>query len=153
MRSHLRSAVLAILPCALLFSLTACQQRASENPPPIVGAWVVTMPGAPFPMHMYAFHADGTVVQSNPDAGDPRTSDSNLMGAWVRDGDGFRVKMVEFNADRTTHKLAGRVEISYQLKVQGDALSGTGSAVIHDADDHPVQAPINFTMQGRRITP
>ena len=26
---------------------------------------------------MFVFHADGTMLQSNPDAGDPLTSDSN----------------------------------------------------------------------------
>ena len=52
---------------------------------PIVGAWVVTIPGAPFPVHMFVFHSDGTVEQSNPDAGDPSASDSNLAGAWTTD--------------------------------------------------------------------
>jgi hypothetical protein len=40
-------------------------------------------------MHMVAFHSfhsDGTVEQSNPEAGDPNASDSNLMGAWTFDG-------------------------------------------------------------------
>jgi hypothetical protein len=58
--------------------LTGCQ-AAHKNPGPaseIVGAWLVTIPHVPFPLHMFVFHADGTVEQSNPDAGDPNTSDT-----------------------------------------------------------------------------
>jgi hypothetical protein len=36
---------------------------------------------------MFVFNSDGTMQQANPDAGDPNTSDSNGMGAWVPDGD------------------------------------------------------------------
>ncbi len=48
------------------------------------------IPEAPFPYHLFVFHSDGTVLQSNPDAGDANTSDSNLMGAWIAEGDHIR---------------------------------------------------------------
>jgi hypothetical protein len=51
-----------------------------------VGAWIVKIPDAPVPLHMFVFHSDGTVEQSDPDAGDPNSSDNNLMGAWRADG-------------------------------------------------------------------
>lgn len=41
---------------------------------PIVGTWLVQDPNAPFPYHLYAFNADGTMQQANPDGGDPRTA-------------------------------------------------------------------------------
>jgi hypothetical protein len=41
---------------------------------PIVGAWLVKEPAAPFPYHMYVFNADGTMQQANPDAGDERVT-------------------------------------------------------------------------------
>jgi hypothetical protein len=64
------------------------QARNGQGAPPdIVGAWIVTIPDAPFPLHTFVFHSDGTVEQSNPDAGDPNTSDSNLNhtpgNVWV----------------------------------------------------------------------
>ena len=136
---------------ALCLAPTGCRQ--TESVAPIVGVWVVTMPEAPFPVHMIAFHADRTVVQSNPDAGHVTSSDSNAMGAWVREGDGFRGKMVEITADRPTHKFVSRGDITFQVKVSGDGLYGTGSAMFYDAAEHAVQGPINVTMQGKRVTP
>jgi hypothetical protein len=46
----------------------------------------VKIPEAPFLFDMLVFHANGTMQQANPDAGDPNTSDSNGLGAWVLDG-------------------------------------------------------------------
>jgi hypothetical protein len=46
----------------------------------------VKIPEAPFQYHMFVFNSDGTMLQSNPDAGDPNTSDSNGMGVWLPDG-------------------------------------------------------------------
>jgi hypothetical protein len=43
--------------------------------PSIIGAWFVRMPKAPYPYHLFIFHADGTVIQSNPESGDPGSSD------------------------------------------------------------------------------
>jgi hypothetical protein len=67
---------------ALCLGLVACRPPALEKMfvPSIVGTWLVKIPEAPFPWHPFIFHSDGTVQQSNPDAGDPNTSDSNLIG-------------------------------------------------------------------------
>src|SRR4051794_18441557 len=51
----------------------------SSQLPPVVGTWLVKTPEAPFPYHMFTFHSDGTMLHSNPDAGDSSTSDSNGM--------------------------------------------------------------------------
>ncbi len=67
-------------------------------------------PDAPFPYHMYVFNADGTMQQTNPDAGDPRNSDSDGKGIWVVCGDRIKDKWVEVIADRATHKFTGRAE-------------------------------------------
>jgi hypothetical protein len=121
--------------------------------PDIVGAWTVNIPTAPFPLHMFVFHADGTVEQSNPDAGDPRTSDSNLMGAWRSEGDGYRGKLVEITADRTTRRFASRGEISFALKVSGNTFDGTASAVFVDANGRRLSGPIQVKMAGERVLP
>src|SRR5690348_17788506 len=107
--------------------LAGCQQAHNGQAAPrdIVGAWIVTIPGAPFPVHMFVFHSDGTVEQSNPDAGDPSASDSNLMGAWRSVGDEYHGTLVEITADRTTHQFASRGEISFELKVHGNTFAGT----------------------------
>ena len=121
--------------------------------PEIVGAWIVKIPDAPFPLHMFAFHADGTVEQSNPDAGDPNTSDSNLMGAWRADGDSYRGKLVEITADRISRRFATRGEISFALKVSGNTFEGMASATFFEASGRPVRGPVQVKMQGERVLP
>ena len=98
----------------LCLGLTACGQHTS----PIVGTWFVKTAEAPFPYHMFVFHADGTMQQANPDAGDANTSDSNGMGAWVAEGDGIKGKFVEITADRNTRQFVSRGEISFLVKVK-----------------------------------
>jgi hypothetical protein len=135
--------------------LAGCQRADNGQgaPPDIVGAWIVTIPDAPFPLHMFVFHSDGTVEQSNPDAGDPHTSDSNLMGAWRADGDGYRGKVVEITADRASHHFAARGEISFALKVSGNTFGGMASATFFDAGGHRVSGPVQVKMEGERVLP
>lgn len=144
---------------AVMLIATLCGagcQAAHNNPAPaaaIVGAWLVNIPDAPFPLHMFVFHADGTVEQSNPDAGDPRTSDSNLMGAWRTDGDGYAGRVVEITADRTTHQFASRGEISFAVKLSGNRFKGTASARFFDPAGRQIEGPIQVAMAGERVMP
>lgn len=135
--------------------LSACQSISDRKTgaPPVVGTWLVKIPEAPFPYHMFVFHSDGTIEQSNPDAGDPNTSDSNLMGAWAPDRDGFRGKLVEVTADRTTHRFVSRGEISFSIKVNGNAFAGNASAVFYGADGRQTGAPVPATLSGQRVVP
>jgi len=135
--------------------ITGCQEApsGSGDSPAIVGAWIVRIPEAPFPLHMFVFHSDGTVEQSNPDAGDPDTSDSNLMGAWLAEGDGFKGKVIEITADRTTHQLVSRGEISFTLKVSGNVFSGTARAVFYDVSGQRVREPLQARLEGERVLP
>ena len=102
---------------------------------------------------MFVFHSDGTVQQSNPDAGDPNTSDSNLMGIWLSDGGEIKGKLVEITADRTTRQFASRGEISFSLEVSSNGFSGTASAIFYDADGRRIRGPVSATLEGRRVLP
>jgi hypothetical protein len=149
MRIYGRLVVLAalLLMTMTLFALPGCGQ------PPIVGAWFVKNIGAPFPYHMYVFNADGTMQQANPDAGDPRTSDSDGKGIWVMDGDRIKGKWAEVTADRTTRQFVSRGEISFELKVNGDTFTGTVTARSYDANGIPMGGPIGpLPLEGRRVT-
>jgi hypothetical protein len=120
---------------------------------PIVGAWFVKDTGAPFPYHMYVFNADGTMQQANPDAGDPRGSDSDGKGVWISDGDRIKGKWVEVIADRASHKFTGRTEISYDVKVNADTFAGTITAISYDAAGTRTEGPTSPTMlEGQRVT-
>jgi hypothetical protein len=151
----MRIPLAALSLVALGLSSSACQQGGGNknSSPPIVGTWFVKIPEAPFHYHMFVFHPDGTMQQSNPDAGDPNTSDSNGMGAWVPDGEKIKGKFVEVTADRTTRQFVSRGEISFLIKVNGNALSGTASAVFYDAEGRRFRGPLEATMVGERVFP
>ena len=138
-----------------LYCSSACQSGPGRkgDPPAIVGTWLVKSPEAPFPYHMFVFHSDGTLEQSNPDAGDPNTSDSNGMGAWTAAAGGIKGKFVEVTADRGTRRFVSRGEISFVIQVNGDAFHGTASAVFFDAEGRQSKGPIAATLEGRRVVP
>jgi len=102
---------------------------------------------------MFVFNLDGTMQQSNPDAGDPNTSDSNGMGVWAVEGDRIKGKFVEITADRTTRQFAGRGEISFLIQLNGNAFSGTASAIFYDAEGRQVRGPMPATLEGQRVMP
>lgn len=124
----------------------------ARHAPSIVGTWIVNDATAPFPFHMYVFNADGTMQQANPDAGDARTSDSDGKGIWVANGDRIKGKWVEITADRTTHKFVGRLELSFDLRVKGDRLSGSRTATPFDADGKTSGGPFQGDFTGTRVT-
>ena len=141
-----------ILPLALVLSIAPVSAR-SVAPDPVVGTWLVEQPAAPFPLHLYVFNADHTMQQANPDAGDPRTSDSDGKGAWRRQGERVTGKWVEIMADRATHKLTGRGEFSYEITVAGDHLTGTGTFYGYDPAGNIVVGPIAAPFTGSRVSP
>jgi hypothetical protein len=137
-----------------VFGLCGCRSLpgGGSPPSPIVGAWLVEDPNAPFPYHLYVFNADGTMQQANPDAGDPHGSDSDGKGIWVADGDRIKGKWVEVLADRATHRYAGRLEITYDLKVRGDSYTGSETVRSYDAAGKLTAAPDTpAQLDGKRI--
>jgi hypothetical protein len=78
---HMRMRLMVLGTVALCLDFSACHCNGNTDLSPIVGTWIVKAPEAPFPYHMFVFHADGTMQQSNPDAGDRNSSDSNV--AWA----------------------------------------------------------------------
>lgn len=134
-----------------LFGFTAKATGAS-GVDGVVGTWVVTAPEAPFPHHMFVFNADGTMQQSNPDAGNATTSDSDGKGIWMRREGRIVGKFVEFTADRQTHRLVSRGEVSFEIEVSGDRLAGTASARFYDVDDRLLRGPLPTPLAGRRVT-
>ena len=123
-------------------------QRADS----VVGTWVVKAPDAPFPHHVFVFNADGTMQQANPDAGNADTSDSDGKGIWARRGGKVVGKFVEFTADRKTHRLVSRGEVSFEIEVTGDRLSGTASASFDGEDDERLKGPLPTSLDGKRLT-
>ena len=90
---------------------------------------------------MFVFHPDGTMQQANPEAGDPNTIDSDGMGVWVADGGTIKGKFFEVTADRVTRQFVSRGEISFVIKVEGNAFSGTASAIFTTLTENKYAAP------------
>lgn len=144
-----------MLSVFLMLGLQGCSTLPSRTipPDPIVGAWIVKDPNAPFPYHMYVFNSDRTMQQANPDAGDPHGSDSDGKGIWAPDGDRIKGKWVEVTAERATHKFTGRLEISYQIRVIGDTFVGTETVRSYDANGGIREGPPTpGQIEGTRIT-
>jgi hypothetical protein len=125
--------------------------RAASAKKQIVGAWIVRFPDAPFKYHMMTFHADGTLEQANPDAGNAHTSDSDGMGVWeIRGGKVFG-KFVEITADRETRAFTARGEISFNFEVTADRFAGQAVGKFFDLDEKLTFGPINTAMDGTRV--
>ena len=154
MRPAFRLPVLPVLAAVALSALGCDRPRAEGAPaPPIVGTWLVHDPNAPFPYHLYVFNADGTMHQANPDAGNPRSSDSDGKGIWAVRGDHIEGKWVELSADRATHQYAGRLELTMRITVLGDSLTATETAQVFDATGAPAPAPATpKPLSGTRVT-
>ncbi len=137
---------------AVLVALTDASSLTVAPHKSVVDAWIVRQAGAPFPMHMYVFSADGTVHQANPDAGNPRTSDSDGKGIWIMRNGKVMGKWVELSADRATHRYIGRGELSFELVLAGDRLTGMSSFVGFDAEGTQTTGPIAVPFEGTRVT-
>lgn len=91
--------------------------------------------------------------QANPDAGDAHGSDSDGKGIWVANGERIKGKWVEVIADRATHQFAGRLEISYDITVNGDAYTGTETVRSYDAAGNLAAGPATpAQLVGKRVT-
>jgi len=150
-----RKTLAVVLSAAFIPGLPGCSRPPSTTTGanPIVGAWLVKDPNAPFPYHLYVYNADGTMQQANPDAGDPHSSDSDGKGIWVADGDRIKGKWVEVMADRVTHRFTGRLEVTYDIKVTGDNYAGTETVRSYDANDAMTEGPTTpAPLEGKRVT-
>ena len=144
------SLICGVILGGLTLNLTSASAEGRVNGP--VGVWFATFPDAPFKYHMITFNSDGTIQQSNPDAGDARTSDSDGMGVWSKEGSHIKGKFVEITADRNTRAFVSRGEISFDIEVKGDSFSGNAVGNFYDLDNNVVVGPVHTAFNGNRVT-
>ena len=133
-------------------------QYSPQEGTSIVGAWRVDVEGAPFVPHMVLFHADGTLLIHNPDAGNPQTSDSLGVGAWkvaLERPQSIIGVFEEIMADRETHQDAGRLRVAFTLTLDGtDKFRGPAEATYYAPDGTKLQDQVHqATLIGIRILP
>lgn len=119
---------------------------------PVVGVWIVEAPEAPFPHHVFSFHGDGTMVQSNPDGANPRTADSAGMGLWRAKGSLVVGRFVEVGAWRESRTFAGTSAIAFEIVVNGDGFRGHAETRLTDAAEQAVGESRSTALIGRRFT-
>jgi hypothetical protein len=121
------------------------------KPHPIVGAWRVKTIGAPFPYHMFAFHSDGTMQQSNPPAGNTQTSDTAGIGVWAEQKGVVKARFEEYRLDFANQTVT-RGAIDFTIAVSGDTLSGDCQFNIYSVEDGShLKGPLPATLEGERV--
>lgn len=104
---------------------------------PVTGVWLLVAPDAPFRHHVFTFHGNGTMAQSNPDGGNRNASDSAGMGLWQQDGDVVRGRFVEVHADRESGAPTGATVVEFELIIDGDACHGSARSWSSGVDGPP----------------
>ncbi|WP_338767782.1 hypothetical protein V7968_02315 [Nocardia vulneris] len=117
----------------------------------IVGVWEVRADSAPFAYHVMVFHADGTMLQSNPDHGNRVTSDSNGMGTWHANGSTVSGAFLEFTVDRTAPDSICRGVVHFEFTLHDNEFHGSASAMFYDLDGTPRRGPLTTVLTGRRF--
>jgi len=121
---------------------------------PIIGVWELNAPDAPFPWHMITFTPFGTVLQTNPPAGNRDESDSGGQGVWrvKPDTKSVDAKFIEYKAHHVTGEFIGKGVVMLRLHVEGDSLSGTAEAFRYDTAGKLVAGPLVSPVTGIRVT-
>lgn len=118
----------------------------------IVGVWEVNAPDAPFAWHVMTFTPFGTMLQSNPPAGNISESDSAGHGIWREVSENtYEAKFLEFKASHETGEFLGKGVISLRLKVTGDMIKGVSEARSYDASGKLISGPHGSPISGKKL--
>lgn len=152
MKNVLKSiALAALLGGAGLQSAVAAE--CGGNLP--VGAWEVQAQGAPYEPHLFIFHADGTMittnptnVQENPAKQHGGTNDSLGMGTWsCTEGKAPEVvgTFYQLNANADDHKPTDKLSVTFKIQASKDTFTETAAVKVGET------AVPGATLIGKRI--
>jgi hypothetical protein len=147
--------LLATLTLGLAFSVNRATADGGDNPKRIVGAWEVNAEGAQYEPHLFTFHADGTMlttnptnVQEDPSAPHGGTNDSVGMGVWDVVTEGGQKYVVgtfeQLNAFADDHTEAPKLSVTFKVTVNGDTFAGPAWATVGSGEGEA-------TLTGERI--
>jgi hypothetical protein len=122
----------------------------------LVGAWEVQAQGAPYEPHLFIFHADGTMLTTNPTNVQENsakahggTNDSVGMGAWTcSQGDTPEIvgTFYQLNANADDHSPTDNLSVTFRITASKDSF--TGKAAVKVGEE---QVP-GAVLVGKRIT-
>lgn len=115
----------------------------------IVGAWrMQVLPvdgvpgsGAPYSPHLMTFHADNTVLMTNPtnvqEKAGNGTTDSVGMGAWRGFRHSIKFHVEQENANQPADTPAARLLLDFECTVKRSAFRCTGDATLEGVGSVP----------------
>jgi hypothetical protein len=127
----------------------------------LIGSFIgtVTATGAPLPpfTDLISFLGGGVVVESRRYAVQPGPPFGTLLettghGAWVRTGNRTFEAFFRFLLqDLASTNQVGTDNVTLQLRLNGDSLTGTFASIIRDPADNPLES-FSGTYTATRIT-
>lgn len=146
---HATAALVLAAGAAQNATAAGCEQKQ------LVGAWQVTADGAPYQPHLFIFHADGTMLTTNPTnvqesatKAHGGTNDSVGMGAWkcIRGKTPSIVgTFMQLNANADDHTPTESLSVTFRITTSKDGFSGKAAVKVGD-----IQVP-GATLTGKRI--
>lgn len=150
--TRVRVLAVAILLLGAAMGISWAAPSEASDKKAIIGAWYVDTLGAPFAPHGISFHADGIIDLTNPDAAEATNSSSAGMGEWVPTKNGFKGVFIEVNADKGTNRFTTLLQVTFEVKVNGNAFQGPAEARYFDGNRNLVAGPFSADLRGQRIT-
>lgn len=130
------------------------EESAMVQADALVGVWMMRAIGAPFEAHIVTFHGDGTMIMSNPDAGNRSSSDSSGMGIWKTGAEAgsYIVRFAEVNADPNTGTFVSTLTVDISMTVTGDTFTGDAVTNYYRPDGSHLKGPVPASLDGKRVT-
>lgn len=141
----MKSTRVYIAAAALLATVGMRHAGASECGSALVGAWEVQAQGAPYEPHLFIFHADRTMITTNPSnvqesSTKPRggTNDSLGMGVWSCTGaepSEIVGTFFQLNAYADDHQPAARLAVTFRIKAAKNTFSGQAAVKVGETPE------------------
>lgn len=132
----LAAAVALTAPITALQMLPAgADSSSTHRTSPVVGTWLGDVHGAQYEPHLLQFHADGTMISSNPSNVQERAdgtgvNDSTGQGVWHMERGRVVGTFVELNASQATHQPVDTLTVRFTIEVHGDHLTGSAKVFV-----------------------
>lgn len=143
-------AITVLITCGILYFVNSDDKVYDST---ANGVWYVDTIGAPFTPHMFAFHDDGILHVTFPDAAEKENSAGMGIGVWRVNGENkIEGKFVENNADKSTNQFTTNLIVTFVVEVNKDNFSGPATANYYNGVGELTQGPFPATLKGQRIT-
>jgi hypothetical protein len=150
-RSLIASLAVLVVGISTYGILAVSSAQAADQQ--ITGAWYVDTVGAPFTPHLFAFHADGILGITFPDAAEATNSAGMGIGVWRKLENVITGKFLENNADKATNKFTSNLVVTFTVtNLTQTTFRADAQASYFNAAGVRIDGPFPATLKGQRIT-